>query len=126
MLREQSSNKPTFAPTHPGGGQGGRCGYRFGWISSNFFGDGRGDKFRWARNSLILRSFVSSLEAVRPLRIFGDHLLRVLSYIVLETALFSRGSTASFKGYWDVGKGSEGSRQEQKRNLQRVAQELVG
>ena len=35
------------------------------------------------------------LEAVGPLRIFGDHLLRIRSSSFLETALFSRGNAAT-------------------------------
>ena len=64
---------------------------------------------------------MSFLEAVGLLRIFGDHLLHILSSLFLEAALLSRGNAATCKGYWDVGKGSEGSREQEIRHfLQRV------
>ena len=55
----------------------------------------------------------------------GDHLLRMF-FPSLETVQTSRGNASAFKGYWDVGEGSEGSREGQKMNLlQRVAQEFI-
>ena len=66
-------------------------------------------------SSLTPRTCVSFLflEAVGPLRIFGDHLLRILSE-ASSSVQTSRRDDATFKGYWDVGTGSEGSREEQK------------